>query len=167
MANGCPVLCSRFLIRPARSYTHCLFSSLFLSLTVSYSRIRTGGCCIRSDQGTERTTGSTTRTARSDTTSTLVHRTIRRVIRIRSSASWARLVTKRCPSNTAVIHLTMGFRDSLTFLRIRILSSTRDPRADRLHVATSLLVSSCGRQDVTPQTADGRSFVSTDEFDII
>lgn len=62
---------------------------------------------------------------------------------------------RRGPTDTAVIHLAAGFRDSLTFLRIGPFADASLRDGDRLAARGR---SSCGRQDVTPSTADGRSF---------
>lgn len=130
----------------------CPILPLFLSisLTASPPRVRTSGCCIRSDRGTERTAGSTTRTARSDATSALARRTMQRVIRMRSSAPRARLSAKRGPTDTAVIHLAAGFRDSLTFLRIGLCRRRETRDVGRPAARGHISASSRGGQDVTP-----------------
>lgn len=61
---------------------------------------------------------------------------------------------RREPTDTAVIHLAAGFRDSLTFLRIGPFADASLRDVGRLAARGR---SSCGRQDVTPLTAGGRS----------
>lgn len=144
--------------------------SLSVCLTVSPSRVRTNGCCIRSDRGTERTNERRVRRPeRRGPTRRVYSRTARyNVIRMRSSAPWVRLIAKHGPTDTAVIHLAAGFRDSLTFLRIGPCRR-RAMRPGRLQCCTwpHLCLLRLGA-DRTLLCLQVGSFISTDkEFDVI
>jgi len=156
------VLGSRYVLPDP---TRCLFSSLSLSLSFLFASLhrrllhpeRSGN---RTNSGFDDPNGE----VRRDVCAHTPHD------RMRSSVPRARLVAKRGPTDTVVIHLTTGFRDSLTFLRIGPFRwcETRDagrPPA-RGRISACFVLRQTGRYPVDYRWSFGHSFVRPDGQEI-
>lgn len=149
VARGYLVLCSRFPVRLTRDPLHTgspLVSLLPASTATAAAASGATGVPNERRSSTTRTVGP----------SALAHLPIRRVIRMRISAR-ARL--RREPTDTAVIHLAAGFRDSLTFLRIGPFADASLRRCGPAGCTWPQLLWQTGRYPVDCRW----SFVSTDK----